>query len=610
MVFVTPALLGLLALAALLIALHAWRARHQQRMAPTTLLWQRALSEMQQRPAFRPPWRHLLLLAQLLALLLLVLAVAQPALTVAAPRRLIWVIDTSLQMGATDAAPTRLAASAATARHVLADLQPGDSVTLIAASAVPRVLLTSSQPAALLRAWQALRPALGQANLPLALRLAAAIAATTTTAHPSIALFTSFDTPLAVIPPALTVYRVGHSTDDQALSALSVRCPSASGGPCGAFARITNLANHSVADPLTVRADGQVLLSQTVLLAARSSTALSLSVPSSARVVQMSLARPDILAADNIAWAVLPRPSPLSVLVVSDDPTTLQRALMVLPGLSVTTEATYNYLDPGSHPPDVTIFDGFYPGQVAPTGSQIVLDPPADVSPFPYNGALSDTRPVLFNSDQPALLGVDLSPLVVNRADAASLPAWAVPLVASAAGPLIVAGQVSPTQRMVVTFFGLGDSNLAQLAAFPLLLRAMLAWLVPGLPHAATATPQQVPLLRGATRAVLVAPDGQATTLPLSASGLPLLPALDTPGVYWLSEPDGAPALPPAPLVVNAQPLSLPAPAPAAPAPRLPFSAALPALSALSGQISLVTWALLAALLVLSGEWWYYVRRT
>ena len=111
MSFANPAGLALLALAMPIVLLHLLRPRRQPRHVSSTFLW----SEMAEPVAAARPWQRLrptaLLFLQLLAVLLLALAVAQPVrkTSVSLAAHTVFLIDASGSMAATDGHPDRLA---------------------------------------------------------------------------------------------------------------------------------------------------------------------------------------------------------------------------------------------------------------------------------------------------------------------------------------------------------------------------------------------------------------------------------------------------------------------------------------------------------------------
>ncbi len=94
----------------LLVSLYFLKLRRRQMTVPTTLLWRKAIQDLQVNAPFQKLRRNLLLLLQLLILAALLLAMARPTTeTTARPgQRIAIVIDHSASMNSTDGSPTRL----------------------------------------------------------------------------------------------------------------------------------------------------------------------------------------------------------------------------------------------------------------------------------------------------------------------------------------------------------------------------------------------------------------------------------------------------------------------------------------------------------------------
>ena len=112
MTFLAP-IAGLIAAAIalpLLVAMYFLKLRRKRLDVSSTLLWKRAIQDLQVNAPFQKLKKSLLLLLQLLLLAALLLAFAGPMIRTSAPpgRRTIIVIDHSASMNATDERPTRL----------------------------------------------------------------------------------------------------------------------------------------------------------------------------------------------------------------------------------------------------------------------------------------------------------------------------------------------------------------------------------------------------------------------------------------------------------------------------------------------------------------------
>ena len=97
---------------------------------------------------------------------------------------------------------------------------------------------------------------------------------------------------------------------------------------------------------------------------------------------------------------------------------------------------------------------------------------------LPEGADILDANVVSANTDHPLMSGVDFRSLQVQTAHRLKTVPWLEPLVESAEGPLLLAGELDG-RRVAVLTFDPADSNLPTLAAFPLLMSDLVDWLDP-----------------------------------------------------------------------------------------------------------------------------------
>jgi hypothetical protein len=102
----------------LLLLLYFLKLKRLEKIVSSTLLWKRAVQDLQVNAPFQRLRRNILLLLQLLMLLAMLLALAGPilSLTRGPGRRYVLLIDRSASMNATDIEPSRLEAAKKQAR--------------------------------------------------------------------------------------------------------------------------------------------------------------------------------------------------------------------------------------------------------------------------------------------------------------------------------------------------------------------------------------------------------------------------------------------------------------------------------------------------------------
>jgi len=162
-----------------LVALYFLKLRRRQVSVPSTLLWRKAIEDMQVNAPFQRLRRNLLLLLQLLLLAALLLAMARPTLwTTAAPgQRVVIVIDHSASMNArADGGQTRLQAAKDAAHRMIdnlsADDEAGGGAMIVSFADRPQVAANfTSDPAKLHNAIDRIAPTDQLSRLGPALRV-------------------------------------------------------------------------------------------------------------------------------------------------------------------------------------------------------------------------------------------------------------------------------------------------------------------------------------------------------------------------------------------------------------------------------------------------------
>lgn len=551
-------LLGLLALP-LIVLLHLLRERSRRARVSSLDLWRWLETEVR-GPRLRRIPISLILVLHLLAALLLTAAIAQPQLHVDVPfgraTRLILVVDTTTSMGAAATGLTfgdgsRLAQAQAHATTLLAGLGPSDSAVLITAGphAQPQadsaLAGTPAQGRASLGAAVAALRAAGAGN-DWAGALALAAAATLPESTNRIVILTdgAFTFPAqleSLALPATVEWRlVGTPLSNQAVVTLAARP-----GPSGAvqvFARLANFADVPENRTVTLLADGQVRDEFPVTLAASQVLAQAWTLPPGAATVEVRLGGGDALPADDRAALGVAGTLPVDVLLVSDAPAVVQRALEALPGLRVQTVSPADYDPFVRHA--LTVFYHWLPA-AWPRGGVLVIEPPAGSALLPVLGRTKIIRP-LNPSDDPLLADVDFAPLTFG--DGLGLdPAdtW-TPVLTDANGLGLIWRGAAASSRLVAFTFDLEASNLTRRAAFPILMANAVAALLPAqLPPSlgpgesiALPAPDLFPVLS------LTLPDGTVQTFGADrpatfddtfAPGLYLLRGQDAAGAAWQS---------------------------------------------------------------------------
>ncbi|HVL28725.1 MAG TPA: BatA and WFA domain-containing protein, partial [Acidimicrobiales bacterium] len=333
--FANPAGLWLAALAVPVVLLYVLRPRRPPVEVSSTYLWE----ELSDPVSVASPWQRLrpslLLALQLLAVLLLAAAAAQPVRATAAPlaRHTVFIVDASGSMAAADGRPDRLGAAVARARDLRDQLPAGGVASVVVASPQPRVVLSSSPDRrAFDEAVGAIRTTAGAADFATAFSLAESLE---TPATPVGFLLLSdgglTNAEQALIPPGTRYVRIGSQSTNRAISRLTVE-PRGSG--LHARVSLRNTGGPAATQQLRIDVDGVTAHRERVTLEPGAALEREVGIPAGDRI-EAFLEGEDLLAADNRAVAVASARRPLRALWAGPDDLYLDRLLAVLPELVV-----------------------------------------------------------------------------------------------------------------------------------------------------------------------------------------------------------------------------------------------------------------------------------
>src|SRR5882757_1817179 len=179
--FLNPAHAALAAAIAapLLLLLYFLKLRRREQAVSSTLLWKKAIQDLQVNAPFQRLRRNLLLLLQMLLLLLLCLAFARPVVnyTPGAGKLTVILIDRSASMSANDGekGKTRLEIAKDKAKEIVASMDRNSSAAVIAFDdSAETVQAFTSDGALLRRAIDGITPTDRRSRLKLAYQLAEA----------------------------------------------------------------------------------------------------------------------------------------------------------------------------------------------------------------------------------------------------------------------------------------------------------------------------------------------------------------------------------------------------------------------------------------------------
>ena len=556
MPFATPlALLGLLFIP-VVVAMYLLKLRRDETVVPSTLLWTRLIADVEANAPWQKLRRSLLLLLQLLLVAILALLAARPFFERPAglARDIVLVIDTSASMAATDVAPNRLEAAKAAAMEALRELPTGGKVSVITAGRSARIVVNETTDLGRVRqALDKIVPTSDSGDLGDALELADKLARRSGDAQ----ILVATDGALAARPTArvgtpIKVVSVGRARKNQAIVALAVRT-AASAVTRSVFVSVANLDLERSRRRLEFWGDGRLLEVRDVLLDAQARADIVVDdISGDVRTLEVRLVsanpgittKPDDLAVDDTAWAIIPPARPRLILLVGPGDPYLETALSYLPNVELygVTPAEYG---PASErkdgrPWDLTIFEGSLPVTL-PKTPILAIAPGTSSALGQVDGTLKRPGIGALGIDEPILRYVDLSTTHISQADRMTLPDWARTIIPGPKGaPLLYIGSRAGLPTAVLAFEP-RRSDLPLQVAFPILLANLSGELLGGSSAPTEAvqpgSPVSLALPSGATGLAVTRPDGSVVELvPGTPGGASVTFAgTDLPGVYLVT---------------------------------------------------------------------------
>ena len=521
MLITDPEALLFLLLIPAVVVLYMVRSRYRRRQVSSILLWRSVRRDLEARQRLRMPPLSLLMLLQILAIAAGVAALVKPALPAQDRTHLVILMDSSAGMAATDVATSRFEVAREQAKQAIAQLQPGDQVTVVQMGSSPTVLASGSDTSAALAAVNRMQPGGPKPDVASALKLADALIHKTG-GNGGVLLLSDGAFGSSFQPPQISVpvdfQPIGVSGDNQGITALDVKADLDGSGRYNAFAQVSNFADHSVQLPVVATVDGLLLDRRNLQLGPHSSTDLTFDLPAGAKSFALTIDSHDVFSLDNQAQVTIEPTQQRKVLLVSRDPGSVEKLLKSIPGLNVSTVSPASYKS--TQGADLVVFDQFVPADL-PGADLLIVNPPLQAPGFTTSPARVDASVLRSVRNNPITESVDLQSLRLGQTVQLQTPDWAYSVVDGPSGPLILEGERAGRKIVVLNFDWLLTS-LPRMQAFPLLLSNVVGQLDPAtLPR--TISPGESVVLRpmaDATSATVTKPDGSSSQVSLATGSI------------------------------------------------------------------------------------------
>ncbi|MEJ7839997.1 MAG: VWA domain-containing protein, partial [Thermomicrobiales bacterium] len=451
------------------------------------------------------------------------------------PFHAIVIVDgsTSMLARSEDSQRSRWEAARQEALAIVDDWRPGDvtTVVLMGTDVETRSASNSEQKDAL-RDWlRESRIPGGQADLNATLQLVRHLGLSDR--ENAISLIT--DTIIQIDPDVATTVGMpirivdvsdGNVLSNQAITAISAATIPGTDNQFVVSATISNFSDVDADVPWFVEADGVEIATNTAFLRPGQSTQITVNAPRNAGQVQATLGVQDALFDDNRAMLPLgsDRLGQLDILLVSDAPSNILRALQVLPGSSVDVQSpSVPGIQDVARSYALVVFEGAAPPPAEmPDIPMLFVQPPAIAAVFGVSGAVVNPVITSINATDPLLEGVDLSGVTFGTVAHYDLPVGNSSLVTGISEatsiPLIWRGDIE-TMRYVALAFSITESNIDDRVAFPILIARIVEDLTSA-PISLSITlgdPLSIPPVEGVSDLEVVLPDQSILSIPVDS---------------------------------------------------------------------------------------------
>ena len=438
-------------------------------VVPSSVVWDRVLRESHPSPDRLRWWLSLLLAALIAAAVVSAVVPLRPAGPGGAMSKLIVVLDDSPTMATrtTDGA-TRWDHAVAKARRLI-EARPAGA----------RIWLADTMRRVVTPAFQNREDALAQLeNVRVSHGFPAPVPLPEQPGGIETVVITD-GVSIGPVPPQARLESVFEAVENAGITAFEVRALPADSGRYLAYVEVANASGTEKRIELAIVGVGDKRVSRVVPIAAGGMRSEMIDISDfDSGPVRASIAMPgDGLAADDVAYSILPVRRVLRVALVTSGNPFLEKSLQAQPRVKMTVITPARYVDDRGY--DAAVFDRFAP-KVRPHIPALLFRPSrADWLPSPQK-EIANLSATAWNAAHPLLENISLFDLSVERASVVDLKdrtKHPESVLASAPGgvPLIIAH--GEGVRWVSFSFGLEESNFALHAGFPLFLSNALNWM-------------------------------------------------------------------------------------------------------------------------------------
>ncbi len=443
------------------ILFYFFRKQYTEKTVSSNLLWEQVLNEWQASPWLKNLQQNLLFWLQLLALILLMLALVRPFWLEDSLKgeHLIIIIDSSASMSAEHGGKSRFEM----AKEEMLDLAGklnGQQVTLIKAGEKNEILLSrEDDPNAIRRTIDGLKLNYEHENMDKAILLAGSLSSGKDTA---LHIFSDSAVKNDLMEELAGLYTVAHNIGEDARNvSLQSFGTAAAGDGISAIAVIENQSSENIETGFTVQFEDEVLFEQNLSLKANEQTTVQIKHLPEKPYYEASVSINDGYRADNFAASIYTDPKPKVYTMGDVNP-------FAVKGFQ-TIGAELLQTDPAA-------LKGFeMKGVVVAEGSTLSELPELPMIFFNTGKEKTKLKEAISGDEDPLFEYADFERVYISSASAALKGEWET-VLKSGDIPLIQRGMQNG-QPIIIVNFDLSDTDWPLLPGFPIFLYNSYQWL-------------------------------------------------------------------------------------------------------------------------------------
>ncbi|NLM43987.1 MAG: VWA domain-containing protein [Clostridiales bacterium] len=506
--FNNPYAWALLPLVGLIILMYMLKQQHEEMEISSLYLWEKVLAQSEVKKPWQKLKNNILMLMQLLAAFLIIMALSNPFLTKgkALGGNIIIVIDRSGSMNASYEGKTRLDIAKSMAEKAIVESDNSSVFTLISIDKTANVEFSGvADKQEAIKAVESLEKTNMSGSIKVHLSLIKSIYKQFESAN--VLIYT--DEEVALEDMSGEIIALGGYGSNVGIGHISY---SQDSGEYTVLVRVENSSQETEKRELALYGEDRLLgLKDLELAPGESSNVLFEGIDTVYKYLMAELTEEDDLPEDNRAYLVLESTDPKSVLLFSEKNIFIEKALSSIKGLEVYKTDDINISAEGY---DLYIFDGIMPTKLPDDGSLFFVNPregnPYFKSGETIEGGRADILEHSLNEN------IDGYNFYIGKMKALEKPYWADALIKVGNNTAAGAG-VYEGRKIAYTAFDIHDSDFPLDASFPIFMYNIAAYLT-DMEHQGKSyyfTGEIIPLnfISGIQEAVMEDPDGKKTSI-------------------------------------------------------------------------------------------------